>query len=176
MRYENPLYMAEDAGAADIIAGKRLQLGISRGSPEQVIDGWRHFGYVPREGETDDDEYQENALVRWVSRVLPSTPDFHGPHLQALRRSFPSPLRQSAIQASLTALVALVFCMAFYFAIAAPLLSHLLHHRDLREDLAQLRRRSRRARPSLRLWLSMWLAIVGMGILLYWALNGKWSP
>ncbi len=47
MRYENPLYMAEDAGAADLIAGGRLQLGISRGSPEQVIDGWRHFGYVP---------------------------------------------------------------------------------------------------------------------------------
>ena len=27
MRYENPLYMAEDAGAADLIAGGRLQLG-----------------------------------------------------------------------------------------------------------------------------------------------------
>ena len=39
MRYENPLYMAEDAGAADLISGGRLQLGISRGSPEQVIDG-----------------------------------------------------------------------------------------------------------------------------------------
>ena len=39
MRYENPLYMAEDAGAADLIAEGRLQLGISRGSPEQVIDG-----------------------------------------------------------------------------------------------------------------------------------------
>ena len=44
MRYENPLYMAEDAGAADLISGGRLQLGISRGSPEQVIDGWRYFG------------------------------------------------------------------------------------------------------------------------------------
>jgi len=53
MRYENPLYMAEDAGAADLIAGGRLQLGISRGSPEQVIDGWRYFGYRPGEGETD---------------------------------------------------------------------------------------------------------------------------
>jgi alkanesulfonate monooxygenase SsuD/methylene tetrahydromethanopterin reductase-like flavin-dependent oxidoreductase (luciferase family) len=42
MRYENPLYMAEDAGAADVISGGRLQLGISRGSPEQVMDGWRH--------------------------------------------------------------------------------------------------------------------------------------
>ena len=50
MRYENPLYMAEDAGAADLIAGGRLQLGISRGSPEQVIDGWRYFGYQPGRG------------------------------------------------------------------------------------------------------------------------------
>src|SRR5688500_6785453 len=49
MRYENPLYMAEDAGAADLIAGGRLQLGISRGSPEQVIDGFRYFGYQPGE-------------------------------------------------------------------------------------------------------------------------------
>jgi alkanesulfonate monooxygenase SsuD/methylene tetrahydromethanopterin reductase-like flavin-dependent oxidoreductase (luciferase family) len=49
MRYENPLYMVEDAGAADLISGGRLQLGISRGSPEQVIDGFRYFGYVPGE-------------------------------------------------------------------------------------------------------------------------------
>ncbi|MEJ8322492.1 LLM class flavin-dependent oxidoreductase [Kosakonia sacchari] len=55
MRYENPLYMAEDAGAADLISGGRLQLGISRGSPEQVIDGWRYFGFQPAEGETDAD-------------------------------------------------------------------------------------------------------------------------
>src|ERR1700712_2471461 len=47
MRYENPAYMAEDAGAADLIGGGRLQLGISRGSPEQVIEGWRHFGFAP---------------------------------------------------------------------------------------------------------------------------------
>lgn len=53
MRYENPHYMAEDAGAADLIAGGRLQLGISRGSPEQVIDGWRHFSHHPRDGEDD---------------------------------------------------------------------------------------------------------------------------
>ena len=53
MRYENPNYMAEDAGAADLIAGGRLQLGISRGSPEQVIEGWRYFGHRPTEGEDD---------------------------------------------------------------------------------------------------------------------------
>ncbi|MGB8031593.1 MAG: LLM class flavin-dependent oxidoreductase [Terracidiphilus sp.] len=53
MRYENPHYMAEDAGAADLISGGRLQLGISRGSPEQVIDGWRYFGLHTIEGEDD---------------------------------------------------------------------------------------------------------------------------
>jgi alkanesulfonate monooxygenase SsuD/methylene tetrahydromethanopterin reductase-like flavin-dependent oxidoreductase (luciferase family) len=61
MRYENPFYMAEDAGAADLIAGGRLQLGISRGSPEQVIDGYRHFGYVPAEGEDDGDMARRHA-------------------------------------------------------------------------------------------------------------------
>src|ERR1700744_132210 len=63
MRYENPLYMAEDAGAADLISGGRLQLGISRGSPEQVIDGWRYFGYQPREGQTDADMARGHAQV-----------------------------------------------------------------------------------------------------------------
>lgn len=63
MRYENPLYMAEDAGAADLIAGGRLQLGISRGSPEQVIDGWRYFGFAPEEGKTDQDMARQHAEV-----------------------------------------------------------------------------------------------------------------
>src|ERR1700739_844936 len=53
MRYENPLYMVEDAGSADLISRGRLQLGISRGSPEQVIDGGRSFGFQPAEGEDD---------------------------------------------------------------------------------------------------------------------------
>jgi len=63
MRYENPLYMAEDAGAADLIAGGRLQLGISRGSPEQVIDGWRYFGYAPAEGQSDADMARQHTEV-----------------------------------------------------------------------------------------------------------------
>ncbi|WEK03947.1 MAG: LLM class flavin-dependent oxidoreductase [Candidatus Devosia phytovorans] len=63
MRYENPLYMAEDAGSADLIAGGRLQLGISRGSPEQVIDGYRYFGYAPGEGKTDADMAREQTEV-----------------------------------------------------------------------------------------------------------------
>ena len=62
MRYENPLYMIEDAGAADLISGGRLQLGISRGSPEQVIEGWRYFGYEPLPGETDADMGRRKAM------------------------------------------------------------------------------------------------------------------
>ena len=63
MRYENPFYMLEDAGAADLIAGGRLQLGISRGSPEQVIDGWRYFGYRPVDGQSDADMGRQHAEV-----------------------------------------------------------------------------------------------------------------
>src|SRR6187431_2092695 len=63
MRYENPLYMVEDAGAADLIAGGRLQLGISRGSPEQVIDGFRYFGYAPAEGSDHAAMAREHAAV-----------------------------------------------------------------------------------------------------------------
>jgi alkanesulfonate monooxygenase SsuD/methylene tetrahydromethanopterin reductase-like flavin-dependent oxidoreductase (luciferase family) len=63
MRYENPFYMTEDASAADLIGGGRLQLGISRGSPEQVIEGWRHFGYAPADGENDADMGRRHAEV-----------------------------------------------------------------------------------------------------------------
>ncbi|WP_426764214.1 LLM class flavin-dependent oxidoreductase [Pseudarthrobacter sp. 1G09] len=55
MRYENPLYMAEEAAATDLISGGRLQLGISRGSPEPARQGASAFGYVPGDGETDAD-------------------------------------------------------------------------------------------------------------------------
>ena len=53
MRYENPLYMAEEAAAADLISGGRLQLGVSRGSPETALRGSEAFGYVPGPDSSD---------------------------------------------------------------------------------------------------------------------------
>jgi alkanesulfonate monooxygenase SsuD/methylene tetrahydromethanopterin reductase-like flavin-dependent oxidoreductase (luciferase family) len=55
MRYENPLYMAEESAVADLISGGRLQLGISRGSPEPAWRGADAFGYAPADGESDGD-------------------------------------------------------------------------------------------------------------------------
>ncbi|MGA8613118.1 MAG: LLM class flavin-dependent oxidoreductase [Xanthobacteraceae bacterium] len=90
MRYENPLYMAEDAGSADIISGGRLQLGISRGSPEQVIDGWRYFGYAPPEGETDADMARHHTEV--FLEVLRGK-GFAKPNPQPMFPNPPGPLR-----------------------------------------------------------------------------------
>jgi alkanesulfonate monooxygenase SsuD/methylene tetrahydromethanopterin reductase-like flavin-dependent oxidoreductase (luciferase family) len=61
MRYENPLYAAESAAAADLIAGGRLQLGISRGSPETAERGYESFGLVPGDGQTDADMAREHT-------------------------------------------------------------------------------------------------------------------
>ncbi len=85
MRYENPLYMAEDAGAADLIAGGRLQLGISRGSPEQVVDGFRYFGYQPAEG-SDHAE-----MAREHTRVFLEVIEGHGFAQPSPRPMFPNP-------------------------------------------------------------------------------------
>ena len=90
MRYENPLYMAEDAGAADLISGGRLQLGISRGSPEQVIDGWRYFGYVPPEGQTGSDMARRHAEL--FLNVLRGE-GFAQPNLRPMFPNPPGPLR-----------------------------------------------------------------------------------
>lgn len=63
MRYTNPLGFAEDIAAADLISDGRLQLGVSRGSPEQVLDGWRYFGFEPGKDETDADMARRHTEV-----------------------------------------------------------------------------------------------------------------
>ncbi|MGF3056506.1 LLM class flavin-dependent oxidoreductase [Microbacterium sp. YY-01] len=49
MRYENPLYFAEEAAALDLIADGRIALGVSRGSPETALRGYEAFGYSDAE-------------------------------------------------------------------------------------------------------------------------------
>jgi alkanesulfonate monooxygenase SsuD/methylene tetrahydromethanopterin reductase-like flavin-dependent oxidoreductase (luciferase family) len=85
MRYENPLYMAEDAGSADLIAGGRLQLGISRGSPEQVIEGYRYFGYEPTE------EVDQADMARQHTRVFLEVLNGEGFAEPNPRPMFPNP-------------------------------------------------------------------------------------
>lgn len=72
MRYENPLYFAEAAATADLIAAGRLELGVSRGSPEAARDGQEQFGYVLGEGET----WAEEARARGerIRTALRGTP------------------------------------------------------------------------------------------------------
>jgi alkanesulfonate monooxygenase SsuD/methylene tetrahydromethanopterin reductase-like flavin-dependent oxidoreductase (luciferase family) len=61
MRYENPLYLAEEAAAADLISSGRLQLGVSRGSPEPALRGSESFGFVPADGMDDADLAREHT-------------------------------------------------------------------------------------------------------------------
>ncbi|MBO3664225.1 LLM class flavin-dependent oxidoreductase [Microbacterium stercoris] len=86
MRYENPLYMVEDASSADLIAEGRLQLGISRGSPEQVIDGWRHFGY-----QVDEDDADGAAMARGKTELLLQLLEGQGFAEPNPRPMFPNP-------------------------------------------------------------------------------------
>lgn len=71
MRYENPLYMAEEAAAADLLSNGRLQLGVSRGSPETVINGYELFGYAPTPGRSaaDDARAKTGVFLRAIEGV-----------------------------------------------------------------------------------------------------------
>ena len=62
MRYENPLYLAEEAAALDYIADGRVALGVSRGSPETAVRGYETFGYTgsqdPRGADIARDKFE----------------------------------------------------------------------------------------------------------------------
>lgn len=90
MRYENPLYMAEDAAAADLLAGGRLQLGLSRGSPETALNGYESFGYVPAEGrDAADDARAKTELFRAAIDGAPVARTARGNGLLAIQPQSP---------------------------------------------------------------------------------------
>jgi alkanesulfonate monooxygenase SsuD/methylene tetrahydromethanopterin reductase-like flavin-dependent oxidoreductase (luciferase family) len=60
--------MAEDAAVADLLAGGRLQLGVSRGSPEPAYRGFEAFGYAPPEG-LDDAGYARAKLELFLAAI-----------------------------------------------------------------------------------------------------------
>lgn len=93
--------------------------------------------------------------------------DLHPQNLRALRASFGSLRRVAAMEASLTAGIALLFSIAFYFCIMAPLASYLDHHRALRGEMQSMKRRAKQGRPRVYLYLFMAGALLGMiGLLL----------
>src|SRR5258707_439968 len=63
MRYENPLYMVEDAGAADLMAVVRPQRETAGSDPNRVTSGSRSFGYAPREGHPNPDMARQHTEV-----------------------------------------------------------------------------------------------------------------
>lgn len=96
--------------------------------------------------------------------------DVHVPNLRALRESLGTPQRATAMRASLTAAVALLWTVLFQVGFVRPLQAHMEHDRDLQAQLARLRQRTRRGRPRAQLYLAMLLALCSTGLLLWWSI------
>jgi alkanesulfonate monooxygenase SsuD/methylene tetrahydromethanopterin reductase-like flavin-dependent oxidoreductase (luciferase family) len=97
MRYENPLYMAEEAAQTDLLSGGRLQLGVSRGTPETVLNGYELFGYTPAPGRTatDDARSKTGQFLTAIdgTAIAPADPRSGPPGLVPLQPQSPG-LRQ----------------------------------------------------------------------------------
>lgn len=94
----------------------------------------------------------------------------HPEHVRALRAALGSPGRAAAMQASLTAFATMLWSVLFHFFFMAAMDAHLDHDRGLRSRLAALRTSSRRGRPRLNLYLAILVALLSMGLLIWWSL------
>lgn len=89
MRYENPYMMAENAGSTDILSEGRVELGVGRGSPEQVLDGWKYFGY-----DYSEEDVKEVARERTLTFLnLLKGERFAEPNPQPMFPQYPGKLR-----------------------------------------------------------------------------------
>ncbi|XPP27747.1 MAG: LLM class flavin-dependent oxidoreductase [Leucobacter sp.] len=83
MRYENPLYLAEEAAALDYLADGRIALGISRGSPEPALRGYEAFGYTGSEDPRGEDLAREKfeLFLRAIDgeKLVDGDPQMVGP-------------------------------------------------------------------------------------------------
>ena len=84
MRYENPLYLAEEAASLDLISSRRIALGISRGSPETALRGYEAFGYTgsedPRGGDIARDKFELFLQAIDGEKVVEGDPQMVGPN------------------------------------------------------------------------------------------------
>ncbi|MFT3888711.1 MAG: LLM class flavin-dependent oxidoreductase [Arachnia sp.] len=67
MRYENPLYLAEEAAALDLLSDGRLALGVSRGSPETALQGYEAFGYTGSADPRGADVARDHFATFWAA-------------------------------------------------------------------------------------------------------------
>ncbi len=84
MRYENPLYLAEEAASLDLISSRRIALGISRGSPETALRGYEAFGSTgsedPRGGDIARDKFELFLQAIDGEKVVEGDPQMVGPN------------------------------------------------------------------------------------------------
>ena len=83
MRYENPLHLAEEAAALDLLSDGRVALGISRGSPESALRGYETFGYTgsqdPRGADLARDKFDRFLTAISGAGIAPADPARFGP-------------------------------------------------------------------------------------------------
>lgn len=69
MRYENPLYLAEELAALDLLADQRLAIGVSRGSPEPSLRSYETFGYIPQPGDEQGASMAREKFLQLISAI-----------------------------------------------------------------------------------------------------------